>query len=54
MDQQWNGEQLANQPDGDADPTQQNAQAGKNTAVGCQKLAQKTNRTDSANTDEDL
>jgi hypothetical protein len=43
MDQQWNGEKLANHPDGDAHTTQHDDQAGKNTTVGCQKLAQKTN-----------
>ena len=54
MDQQRNGEKLANQPDGDADTTQQEGQAGKNTAVGGQKFTQKTNRADPSNADEDL
>tara|TARA_E500000178_G_scaffold252384_1_gene248945 strand:+ start:441 stop:605 length:165 start_codon:yes stop_codon:yes gene_type:complete len=54
MDQQRNGEKLANQPDGDGDTTQHHNQAGENTTVWCQKLTQKTNRTDSANADEDL
>jgi hypothetical protein len=54
MNQQWNGEELANQPDGDADSTEYDNQTGKNPAVGRQKLTQKTNRTDSANADEDL
>jgi hypothetical protein len=54
MDQQRNGEQLANHPDGDADTTQQEGQAGKSTAVGGQKLTQKTNRADPSNADEDL
>lgn len=54
MDQQRNGEQLANHPDGDADTTQQEGQAGKNAAMGGQKLTQKTNRADPSNADKDL